>query len=77
MRSTRGLPSSADVRAFLSAGYNEPQILEVVLAIAVKTLSNYSNHVFETPVDAVFKAREWKLFRAAKAIADRVTGAGR
>jgi hypothetical protein len=28
----------------------------VVLAIAVKTLSHYSNHAFATPVDAVFAA---------------------
>jgi hypothetical protein len=31
-----------------------------VLAIAVKTISNYTNHLFETAVDAPFKAREWK-----------------
>ena len=74
---TRGRPSQAEAQAFLGAGYSEAQILYLVLAVAVKTLSNYSNHLFETPVDAVFKAREWKLFRAAKAIADRVTGAGR
>ncbi len=59
MRSTRGLPSSADVRAFLSAGYHEPQILEIILAIAVKTLSNYSNHLFHTPVDDMFVGYAW------------------
>lgn len=47
----RGLPDSADVNAFLAAGYSERQILEVVLAIAVKTLSNYANRLFHTPVD--------------------------
>jgi len=30
--------------------------LYVILAIAVKTLSNYSNHAFATPVDEVFAA---------------------
>jgi len=25
-----------------------------VLAIAVKTISNYTNHLFDTPVDAAF-----------------------
>lgn len=55
----RGLPSRADVAAFLAAGYSERQILEIVLAIAVKTLSNYANHLFHTPVDAVFAARAW------------------
>ena len=57
---TRGLPSKADVQAFLSAGYEERHVLEIVLAIAVKTLSNYSNHLFHTPLDEMFTNREWK-----------------
>ncbi len=55
----RGLPDKADVDAFLGAGYSERQILEIVLAIAVKTLSNYANHLFHTPVDAMFAGRTW------------------
>lgn len=56
----RGLPTRADAAAFLAAGYSEKQILEIVLAIAVKTLSNYANHVFHTPVDAAFAGRTWE-----------------
>ena len=56
----RGLPSRAEVDRFLSAGYSERHILEIVLAIAVKTLSNYANHLFHTPLDEVFAARAWK-----------------
>lgn len=56
----RGLPSTADVAAFLAAGYSEKQVLEIVLAIAVKTLSNYANHLFHTKVDAVFASRIWE-----------------
>lgn len=55
----RGLPTSDDVAAFLGAGYDERQILYIVLAIAVKTLSNYSNHLFDTPLDERFAARAW------------------
>lgn len=57
---TRGRPTEEVVKAFLGAGYTERQILELVLAVAVKTISNYVNHLFDTPVDAAFKAREWK-----------------
>ena len=39
---------------FLAAGYEEKQIMEVVLAIAVKTLSNYSNHIHHSEVDDAF-----------------------
>ena len=55
-----GLPSKADVAAFLAAGYGERQILELILAIAVKTLSNYSNHLFHSTLDLAFVGREWK-----------------
>lgn len=34
--------------------YSQQQALQVVLAIAVKTISNYTNHLFDTPVDAAF-----------------------
>ncbi len=53
---TRGLINEADAQAFLSAGYREQHILEIILAISVKTLSNYSNHIFHTEVDAAFEA---------------------
>jgi len=57
---TRGLPSQQAVEEFLAAGYGERQMLEIVLAIAVKTLSNYSNHLFHTPLDEPFAARAWQ-----------------
>jgi len=60
MVAKRGLPGRAEVDSFLSAGYSERQILEIVLAIAVKTLSNHVNHLFHTPLDEVFAARAWK-----------------
>ncbi|MDX1605882.1 MAG: carboxymuconolactone decarboxylase family protein [Candidatus Competibacterales bacterium] len=56
---SRGLPKREDVDAFLDAGYRERAILEIVLAIAVKTLSNYANHLFHTPVDEMFAERRW------------------
>lgn len=59
MVNSRGLPSEADVTAFLAAGYGERHILEIILAIAVKTISNYANHLFHTPLDAAFEGRRW------------------
>ncbi len=56
----RGLPSRVDVAAFIGAGYGERQILEIILAISVKTISNYSNHLFHTTVDEVFAGRTWE-----------------
>ena len=56
---TRGRPSAEAVNHFLQAGYDERKILEIVLALAVKTLSNYSNHLFGTEVDPMFQGRSW------------------
>lgn len=54
MNESRGNPSPEQAKAFLGAGYSENQILAIILAQAVKTISNYSNHVFHTEVDAAF-----------------------
>lgn len=59
MVSSRGNPSDAEVSAFLEAGFDEKHILGIILAISVKTISNYTNHVFHTPVDSAFAGRTW------------------
>ncbi|MDX1466141.1 MAG: carboxymuconolactone decarboxylase family protein [Halomonas sp.] len=60
MFETRGMPTEADVAAFLAAGFEERQVLQIVLALAVKTLSNYANHVNHPPVDEAFADYAWK-----------------
>jgi AhpD family alkylhydroperoxidase len=62
----RGRPSDADVQEFLMADYTEKQILAIILAISVKTISNYSNHIFNTKVDTMFKAREWSAYKLGR-----------
>ena len=41
----RGRPSEAEIQAFLDAGFTKQQILEVILIVSIKTLSNYINHL--------------------------------
>jgi uncharacterized peroxidase-related enzyme len=53
----RGNASEADVAAFERAGYAHAAMLDVILAVAMKTLSNYANHLARTPVDASFLGR--------------------
>ena len=48
-----------ELATFLAAGYSERHALELVLAIAVKTISNYSNHLFHTQIDPVFASYGW------------------
>ncbi len=42
------------LQAFYQAGYLKQHVLEVVLGISFKTLSNYVNHINDTPIDANF-----------------------
>jgi len=55
----RGWVDRTDVGRFVGAGFREDQVLEIVLAMAVKTLSNWSNHMFETQVDDMFAGWAW------------------
>lgn len=56
---TRGRPSLGRTTEFFDAGYTEAQVLAVVLALAVKTLSNFTNHLFEPALDTPFKGHAW------------------
>ncbi len=56
---SRGWPSDDDVSSFLDAGYGKAQILEVILGVGLKTLSNYTNHIADTPVDDAFADAKW------------------
>lgn len=56
----RGRPSSESIERFYKAGYNAENVLEILLCTAMKTLSNYANHIAETPVDQAFSQYSWK-----------------
>lgn len=60
MVDNRGLPGQSEVSAFLEAGFEEKQVLEIVLGIAVKTLSNFSNHLNHSEVDDAFADYRWQ-----------------
>jgi len=53
---SRGLPTKAEAEAFKAAGYGDVHILEIILALAVKTISNYANHVNHSEMDERFAA---------------------
>ena len=55
----RGFVSDTDVDTFLAAGYDRAAVLAVVLGVALKVISNYTNHVAETPVNEAFQKHAW------------------
>ena len=57
----RGWAEEQELEAFYEAGYTKAQALEVIVGIAMKTISNYTNHLSETPVDDAFAANAWEV----------------
>jgi uncharacterized peroxidase-related enzyme len=49
--SKRGQVSSDEIQAIKNAGYNDEDILEIVLNVVANTLTNYVNHIADTEVD--------------------------
>jgi uncharacterized peroxidase-related enzyme len=56
----RGWVSDKEVDDFINAGYAKSQVLEVVVGVTQKTLSNYINHIVKTPLDAAFEPNKWE-----------------
>ncbi|OBX22403.1 MULTISPECIES: carboxymuconolactone decarboxylase family protein [Bizionia] len=56
----RGHVTQEDLSTFYEAGYEERQVLEVILGLSQKVISNYTNHIANTPVDAPFQKFAWK-----------------
>lgn len=55
----RGWLDEADITAFTDAGYGRQQVLEVIVGLAMKTLSNYTNHIAGTELDDAFADNRW------------------
>jgi uncharacterized peroxidase-related enzyme len=55
----RGVVSEADVSAFKKVGYDNRAMLDVLVLAATKLISNYTNHLAQTPLDAFMKDAEW------------------
>jgi uncharacterized peroxidase-related enzyme len=65
----RGVVGDAEVAAFKAAGYDNRAVLDLLVLAATKLISNYTNHLAETPLDPFMKGAEWeapgRLTRAA------------
>ena len=50
----QGWVKQTALQKFYQAGYSQEHVLEVILAISFKTLSNFINHINDTPIDSQF-----------------------
>ncbi|MEE9327031.1 MAG: carboxymuconolactone decarboxylase family protein [Cocleimonas sp.] len=57
---SRGWVSEEAIKEFTAAGYDQRHVLEVITILAQKTMSNYYNHIAQTPLDDMFKSMEWE-----------------
>jgi uncharacterized peroxidase-related enzyme len=56
----RGWIKQSELQRFLDAGYRREQLFEVVVGVAMKTLSNYTNHIAGTPLDPQLQPFAWE-----------------
>ncbi|SCZ67425.1 carboxymuconolactone decarboxylase family protein [Epibacterium ulvae] len=56
----RGNAPQKDVDDFLAAGFEHRAILDILVGLAQKVLSNYTNHLAETPIDKPFLPHAWE-----------------
>jgi alkylhydroperoxidase family enzyme len=55
----RGRLSEQEQADFFAAGYERRHLLEIILGISQKVISNYTNHQADTPIDKPFQQFEW------------------
>lgn len=53
------LPEKA-IEDFVAEGYDQRHVLEVITLLAQKTMSNYYNHMAQTPLDDMFQSMKWE-----------------
>lgn len=50
----RGCVSEEEVQNFINHGYNQQDLLDIILIISLKTITNYTNHIIHTKLDRQF-----------------------
>ncbi|WDE11596.1 carboxymuconolactone decarboxylase family protein [Thalassomonas haliotis] len=60
MLKNRGMIDSANIAEFYAAGYQKKHLLDIVLGMSQKVMSNYINHLAQTPVDKPFQEFFWE-----------------
>ncbi|MFD0854818.1 carboxymuconolactone decarboxylase family protein [Actinomadura adrarensis] len=59
MVTRQGWVPDDELEAFLAAGYTRRHIMDIILGVGMKTLSNYTNHIAHTPLDPAWEDQRW------------------
>jgi len=65
----RGQVSDDELQGLLDAGFERSQVIEILVGVAQKTLSNYGNALFGTEVDEPFSQFAWEKGEPAATVA--------
>jgi hypothetical protein len=60
----RGWVEETDVDAFIDAGFEPARVLDVLTAVSMKMVSNYTNHIAEPALDKPLQKFAWQAPRA-------------
>lgn len=63
----KGAINAADIRPFLNVGFQSPQILELLIGIAGKTMTNFASKTARIPLDDQFADQAWVAPASANA----------
>ena len=55
----RGALGEADLDAFVRAGFEAHQVLEVIAGVAVSAMANYAGNLTKPPLEGPFEAQGW------------------
>lgn len=56
----RGWALEEDIAKFLAAGYTRKNVLELMVGVGQKIISNYVNHLVHTPLDKQIEGFKWE-----------------
>lgn len=59
MTRSRGNISQEEIKTFYAAGYTQRHLLDIILGLSQKVISNYTNHIAETPLDKSLEKFAW------------------
>ena len=55
----RGWACEDEVQAMFDVGYSQQNILDVIVGVTMKTLTNYTNHIVKTPLNDAYEPAKW------------------
>jgi AhpD family alkylhydroperoxidase len=56
----RGRLDDQDIASFTAAGFEQSQVLDVILVVAASTMTNYSGSVANLPLEEMFQEYAWE-----------------